>query len=108
MVVGEMVGAVVRIWRTGIDESRAAEYEKFAAERSLPMFKRQPGLLGLLLSGSAGERIVITIWRDEQAVDVLATSAEYGATVGAILQAGFLRPPQTVEVSSLSHGWLAV
>jgi hypothetical protein len=37
---------IMRIWRTRVDEGRAAEYERFAAEESLPMFSGQPGFLG--------------------------------------------------------------
>ena len=33
----------VRIWRTGLDESRAPEYEDFARTVSLPMFRRHDG-----------------------------------------------------------------
>ena len=35
---------IARVWRTGIDPERAAEYDVFAAERSLPMFRRQDGI----------------------------------------------------------------
>jgi hypothetical protein len=37
--------AVLRIWQTGIDESRADEYREFARRRSTPMFSSQPGFL---------------------------------------------------------------
>jgi len=40
------------IWSTGIDELRADQYERFALERSLPMFRRRPGCLGALFTAA--------------------------------------------------------
>lgn len=97
---------VVRIWRTGLDESRAQEYEDFARTVSLPMFRRHAGLAGVLFAGSGGERAVITLWEDRAAADALAVSADYQATVRAIEAAGFLRPPQRTELLDV-HGWWA-
>jgi len=37
---------IIRIWRTEIQTAHMAEYEKFAQERSLPMFRKQQGFLG--------------------------------------------------------------
>lgn len=93
---------LLRAWQTGIDESRAAEYDAFASERSLPMFHRHDGLLGvLLLAPAPGRRVVLTVWRDAAAVRALEESEDYRATVDAIVGAGFLRPPQTVTVFEL-------
>jgi heme-degrading monooxygenase HmoA len=97
---------IARIWRTGLDESRAAEYDRFAQQRSLPMFRRRPGLLGVLLTRSAGSRAVITFWADRAAADALDTSPDYRETVAAISAAGFLRPPQSVELLEVDGGWL--
>lgn len=46
---------IVRIWRTRVDPKRAAEYERFAQEQSLPMFQSQevPRHLRLEFSPSA-------------------------------------------------------
>lgn len=89
---------ILRIWTTGIDESRAEEYETFARELSTPMFQVQPGFEGLLLARSEGERKVLTLWRDEASAHALGASESYGATVAAIEAAGFLRPPQAVAL----------
>ncbi len=97
---------IVRIWRTGLDESRAEEYDRFATERSLPMFRRQDGFCAVLFSRIADGRAVITLWRDIQAVEALDASADYRDTVAAIGAAGFLRPPQTVEVMAVDAAWL--
>ncbi|GAA1576841.1 hypothetical protein GCM10009789_32980 [Kribbella sancticallisti] len=98
---------IARIWRTGLDESRAAEYDAFAVERSLPMFRRQDGIRAAFLVRPETGRAVITFWRDMAAVDALARSEDYLQTVEAILAAGFLRPPQTVELLVVDQPWIA-
>lgn len=97
---------IVRIWRTGLDEARADEYERFARERSLPMFQRLPGCLGALFTKSAEGRAVVSLWTDVSAVAALETDRDYQSTVAAILAAGFLRPPQSVETLDVSSAWL--
>jgi heme-degrading monooxygenase HmoA len=96
---------VVRIWRTGLDTSRAPEYEDFALSTSLPMFRRHDGFLGVLFAGTGAERAVITLWSDRAAVAALDASPDYRATVRAIEAAGFLRPPQLVEVLDVHGSW---
>lgn len=97
---------IARIWRTGLDESRADEYDHFAAERSLPMFRRQPGLLSVLFTRSGEGRAVITFWTDRAAVDALESAPDYRETVAAISATGFLRAPQSVELLDVDGGWL--
>ncbi len=96
---------VVRIWRTGLDESRSTEYEDFARSISLPMFRRHNGFLGALFAGSGTERIVMTLWSGRAAAAALDASADYQATVRAIEATGFLRPPQRVEVLDVHSSW---
>ncbi|MEU4620671.1 antibiotic biosynthesis monooxygenase [Actinoplanes sp. NPDC023801] len=94
---------IMRIWRTQVDEERAAEYERFAAEESLPMFSGQPGFLGLLFGRAGTDCSVVTLWQDEAAVDALEASPDYRETVMRIGAAGFLRGASTVERMSV-HG----
>lgn len=89
---------ILRIWRTGIDESRADEYDDFARTVSTPMFHQQRGFRGLLLARSEGVRVVFTLWQDAESAAALDTSETYRRTVSAIQDAGFLRPPQSVEL----------
>jgi heme-degrading monooxygenase HmoA len=96
---------VVRIWRTGLDESRSAEYEDFARSISLPMFRRHNGFLGVLFAGTGAERMVITRWSDRAAAAALDASSGYQATVRAIEATGFLRPPQRVVVLDVHSAW---
>ena len=95
---------IVRIWRTGIDPARAAAYERFAEERSLPMFRAQPGFRGVLFTTAAdGGRAVISFWEDERAVELLDRSETYRETASALGSSGILRGEQSVEVL-IAHG----
>lgn len=96
---------VVRTWRTGIDESRASEYEDFALSISLPMFRRHVGFLGVLFAGTGSERAVITLWTDQSAAAALDASTDYQATVEAIEATGFLQPPQQLELLPVHSAW---
>lgn len=97
---------IARIWRTGLDEMRANEYDRFAAERSFAMFQRQPGFCGVLFARMDNGRAVITLWRDEDAVSALDGSADYRDTVAAIQATGFLRPPQSIEILVVEGPWI--
>ena len=98
---------VARLWHTSIDPARAHEYERFARERSLPMFRSHAGLLGVLFGGTGADRVVITLWEDADCAASLERSEVYLETVKAIEQTGFLRPPQRVEYVPLHDWWLA-
>jgi heme-degrading monooxygenase HmoA len=96
---------IVRIWRTRIDPARSEEYERFAGERSLPMFRRQAGFRGVLFaSGDESERVVLTFWENVGAVDELGRSPTYRETVDALLASGILTGEQTVEVLDVHGG----
>jgi heme-degrading monooxygenase HmoA len=97
---------IARIWRTGLDESRAPQYEDFAQTVSLPMFRRHDGLSGVLFARSrAGQRVVITLWEDQAAADALGKSDDYRATVQALEATGLLRPPQEIELLHIHGSW---
>jgi heme-degrading monooxygenase HmoA len=96
---------IVRIWRTGIDAARAEEYERFAGERSLPMFRRQAGFRGVLFAtAEETERVVLSFWENAGAVEELDRSPTYRETVDALLASGILTGEQTVEVLEVSGG----
>jgi heme-degrading monooxygenase HmoA len=89
---------LVRIWTTRIDLGRLEEYERFVAERSLPMFRAQPGFVGVAFGRSGDEVAVISYWRDRAAVDALDGSATYQETVRAIVDTGFLVGDADVQI----------
>jgi heme-degrading monooxygenase HmoA len=96
---------IVRIWRTGIDAVRAEEYERFARERSLPMFRAQTGFRGVLFaSGGETERVVLSFWDDVGAVAALDESPSYRETVAALLATGILTGEQSVEALDVHGG----
>lgn len=101
-----MDSLVARIWRTGLDGSRAGEYDKFAHTRSLPMFERHDGFCGVIFATSSEERVVITFWRDHEAAAALERSSDYLTTVEAIQTAGYLRPPQRLEVLDIQGSYV--
>jgi heme-degrading monooxygenase HmoA len=88
---------IIRIWRTRVDEARAAEYERFARDVSWPMFRQHEGYLGVLMGREGAECVVITCWRGRADVDALAASPVYRDVVGRIRAAGFLLEDQTTD-----------
>ena len=100
-----MASPVVRIWTTGLDESRAQEYEEFARSISLPMFRRHQGFVSVLFARSVSQATVITLWSDQAATAALDASGDYQATVRAIEATGFLRPPQRLELLNVHGSW---
>lgn len=96
---------VVRIWRTGVKPERFEEYERFAWERSLHMFREQRGFLGVLFMREEADRVaVLTLWEDEKAIEALEASPLYRQTVEGILGSGFLAREQSVEVLEVHGG----
>ena len=68
---------VLRIWRTGIDESRADEYREFARRNSVPMFSSQPGFLGVLFTAAPRQRAVVTLWDSREDLEAYEKGATY-------------------------------
>jgi heme-degrading monooxygenase HmoA len=96
---------VTRIWRTGVTPERFEEYDRFARERSLPMFRKQRGFIGLLFMREKADRAaVLTFWEDEKAVEELEASPLYRQTVEAILGSGLLAKEQSVESFEVHGG----
>ena len=97
---------IMRVWRTQVDEAQAEQYERFAAEESLAMFRAHQGFEGHLFGRRAGDCVVITIWKDDAAADALEASPRYRDTVARINAAGFLVGRSEVERFQL-HGHMA-
>lgn len=97
---------IIRIWRTEIQRAHMAEYEKFAQERSLPMFRKQQGFLGVLFLGMQKDRAVLTIWRDLPSVEALAHSPTYQETSAQLDATGLLVGQTSVEVFAVQEGFL--
>lgn len=93
-----------RIWRTGVVENRIDEYEAFARDVSLPMFRAQQGYRGVVMGGDGGRRCVITYWENDEAIAALDCSPSYKATVERIVATGFLNGEQSVEIYDVQLG----
>lgn len=98
---------IIRLWTTGIDPAKAAEYDAFADSRSLAMFKALEGCLGVVFVRSGGRGYVFSLWKDASCIEALEESALYRSTVRDITAAGFLEGPQTAELVSLTGGFLS-
>jgi heme-degrading monooxygenase HmoA len=90
-----------RIWRTRVREDRAHEYEEFARNVSLPMFRQQQGFVGVLMLRRGEECVVLTLWRSAADVAALDRSEIYRETVRRITERGFLFGEQSVESLNL-------
>lgn len=86
-----------RFWTARVTEARATEYEAFAREISLPMFRQQQGFLGVAMFRRGADCVVLTLWQDAESAAALARSDSYTRTVSEILAAGFLQGEQTME-----------
>ena len=96
---------VARIWRTGVKPERFKEYERFARERSLLIFREQRGFIGVLFMREKADRVaVLTLWEDEKAVEELEASPLYRQTVEVILGSSLLAKEQSVEVFEVHGG----
>ncbi|WP_036358131.1 hypothetical protein [Microvirga sp. BSC39] len=87
-----------RIWRTQVVPDRFGDYERFARETSLPMFRSQTGYRGVMMAGDGADRVVITLWENDDAIAALDASPTYRETVSKIIATGFLTGDQSVEV----------
>jgi hypothetical protein len=95
---------IARLWQTGIDPARGAEYDAFAGAHSRPMFAALPGCLGAFFLGTGGMRSVLSLWADRASIGALESSVLYRETVARFQATGVLREPQTVELFEVSGG----
>ena len=96
---------ILRIWRAKLNPACLEAYRRFERERSLPMLRRQPGLLGVLFLRSMGDQAAsITIWEDRGTVEALASSPSYQRTAYELAQSGMLAAEQSEEVFEVEGG----
>jgi hypothetical protein len=92
---------LARVWTTGVRPQRVDDYERFARDISLPMFRTQQGFLGCIMSHRNGIARVLTVWSDADAIAALEQSPTYRATVEKILAADLLTGQQSTEVGEV-------
>jgi heme-degrading monooxygenase HmoA len=98
---------IARIWRTKVVPERRAEFERFAKEKSLPMFHKQAGFLGVMFLNGLVDTATLTFWENMDAVNALAKSETYHETVRQIEAAGFLVRESSIEVFEVFGGGFA-
>ncbi|MGE7368349.1 antibiotic biosynthesis monooxygenase family protein [Neorhizobium sp. NPDC001467] len=92
---------IARTWKATLDLARVDEYEEFARSVSLPMFRQQPGYVGVVMSRSGSTCLVTSFWRSMDDVEMLERSASYQEVVRGILSAGFLTDTKAAEVAEV-------
>jgi hypothetical protein len=97
---------IARIWSTGIHAERLADYRLFAQSVSLPMFKKQPGILGVQILTQPDYSLVITLWQGVEDIRRMERDPVYLDTVAAIQNQGFLTGEQKVDVFDFGDGFL--
>ena len=89
---------IYRLWTTGVDPAQLDRYREFARERSVPMFREQPGFRDVVFLQDGDEHWVLTVWDSMADVDALATSRSYVATAKALGATGILTGEQRVRI----------
>jgi heme-degrading monooxygenase HmoA len=97
---------IVRLWTTRVDPNRIAEYEHNEQYRSTPMFRQQPGCLGVLFLRSGETCSALTFWRDLDSVKQLKTSQSYLEASAFYANSGMLLGEPSVEVFEVKGGFL--
>jgi heme-degrading monooxygenase HmoA len=96
---------ILRLWRARLNPARPREFRRFEQERTLPMFRKQPGLLGALFLREAEDRAIsLTIWEDRGAVEALASSPSYRRTTREFDGLDLLAAGPSVEVFEVEGG----
>ena len=96
---------ILRIWRAKLNPACLEAYRRFERERSLPMFRRQPGLLAVLFLREAEDRVAsLTIWEDRGAVEALTSSPSYRRTARELAESSLLAGEQSEEVFEVEGG----
>jgi heme-degrading monooxygenase HmoA len=96
---------ILRIWRAKLNPARLEAYRRFERERSLPMFRKQPGLLAVLFLREAENRAAsLTVWEDRGAVEALTSSPSYRRTARELAESDLLAGEQSEEVFEVEGG----
>jgi heme-degrading monooxygenase HmoA len=99
---------IVRLWKTKVKTTALPEYEENERTRSTPMFKEQPGCLGVLFLRFEDECVALTFWSDWDAVNRLKTSKSYLEASAFYSESGMLtgEPSLQVFTSRVSSGFV--
>jgi len=99
---------IVRLWTARVKKDRIAEYEENERTRSAPMFRRQPGCLGVMFLRSGENCCALTFWKDLESVEALKTSTSYLEAAAFYSNSGMLLGDPSLEVFDVSGGFLDI
>jgi heme-degrading monooxygenase HmoA len=99
---------IVRLWKTRVRESAIAEYEENELNRSLPMFKGQPGCVGAFFLRSEDHCYALTLWTDIDAVDRLNMSEPYREACEFYERSGMLIGNSSLQVFEAKDGFFMI
>lgn len=97
---------IVRLWTTRVAKDRIAEYEENERSRSVPMFRKQPGCLGVMFLRSSENCFALSFWKDLDSVEGLKTSTSYLEASAFYSKSGMLVGEPSLEVFEVSGGFL--
>jgi heme-degrading monooxygenase HmoA len=97
---------IVRLWTTRVDKARIGEYEENERNRSTPLFRKQPGCLGVLFLRSGEDCFALTFWQDMDAVERLKTSQSYQEASAFYSDSGMLIGQPSLQVFEVKGGFL--
>jgi heme-degrading monooxygenase HmoA len=89
---------IYRLWSTGVHADHVRRYRDFAQQRSLPMFRQQPGFRGVAFLQNGQEHLVLTCWSSMDDIHRLNNSESYLTTAQDLSASGVLSGGQRVEV----------
>ena len=96
---------ILRIWHAKLNSVRLEAYRLFERERSLPMFRKQPGLLAVLFLREAEDYAAsLTVWEDKGAVEALTSSPSYQRAVRELEESELLVGKQSEEIFEVEGG----
>ena len=95
-----------RLWTTRVDKTRIAEYEENENSRSTPMFRQQPGCLGVLFLRSDDNCFALTLWKDRESVERLKTSDSYLEASEFYSNSGMLLGEPSLQIFEVKVGFL--
>ena len=96
---------ILRIWRAKLNPARLEAYRRFERKRSLPMFRKQPGLLAVLFLRGAEDYVAsLTVWENKGAVEALTSSPSYRRTARELVESDLLVGKQSEEVFEVEGG----
>jgi heme-degrading monooxygenase HmoA len=103
----EMTRMIVRLWTVKVDPARIEQYELWERTRSLPMFAKLTGCLGVMFLRLDDSCCALSFWRDMNAVNALKQSELYVRTSQAYESSGMLVGAPILQVFEAIGGFTA-